>query len=166
MKYSGIIFDDFAAAPGVSLTFFTQGCPHRCKGCHNSETWDFNGGLDFTEKVVDKIDNYIEKNNIVRNFCLMGGEPLCKENLYLSCFLIDHIKTYHPKSPIYIWSGYTYQELLETNNNTINHILQHADYLIDGRYIEELRDITLSLRGSSNQKIINLQNKEKYDIIK
>ena len=95
----------------------------------------------------------------------MGGEPLCDENLWLSDFIIQHVKTYCPDSPIYVWTGYTLEELLEKNNPTIKHILSLSDYLIDGPYKQELRNITLSMRGSSNQRIINLQNKEFYDII-
>ena len=71
MKYAGIIPNDTAAAPGIGYTFFTQGCPHKCKGCHNPETWDFNGGLNFTEKTMNKILNDINKNGINRKLCIM-----------------------------------------------------------------------------------------------
>jgi pyruvate-formate lyase-activating enzyme len=73
MRYSGIIRNDLAAAPGVSVSFFTQGCPHRCKGCHNPETWDFEGGKEFTPKVLEEIYEALGANNINRSFCIMGG---------------------------------------------------------------------------------------------
>lgn len=165
MKYAGINPNDFSAAPGVSVTFFTQGCPHRCRGCHNPETWDFEGGKEFNTETIFELEKALRNNGIKRNFCLMGGEPLCKENLWLSSFLVDHVKAYFPEVPIYIWTGYTLEELLEMNNYSIQHILTQTDYLIDGPYKEELRDITLSMRGSSNQRVINLKNKEFYDII-
>lgn len=165
MRYAGINPNDFSAAPGVSVSFFTQGCPHRCPGCHNPETWDFNGGKKFDTHAVIELEKALTANNIKRNFCLMGGEPLCKENLWVSDFVIQHVRTYCPESPIYIWTGYTLEELLEMNNPTIINILSNADYLIDGPYKQELRDITLSLRGSSNQRVINLKNIKIYDII-
>ena len=165
MKYAGINYNDFAAAPGVSVTFYTQGCPHRCKGCHNPETWDFDRGKEFPPQTLNEIYDALGANDIKRNFCIMGGEPLCEENAWLTNFLVDHVKAYHPETSIYVWTGYTLEQLLETKNNSIIHILSNIDFLIDGPFIQELKDVTLSMRGSSNQRIINLQNKEFYDII-
>ena len=81
MRYAGINYNDFAAAPGVSVTFFTQGCPHRCKGCHNPETWDYNSGKELTIETILELDKGLKAHGIKRNFCIMGGEPLCEENL-------------------------------------------------------------------------------------
>jgi anaerobic ribonucleoside-triphosphate reductase activating protein len=166
MKYAGINKNDFAAAPGVSVTFFTQGCPHRCKGCHNPETWDFDGGREFTPQVLDEIVAALTANGINRSFCLMGGEPLCDENLELAALVISHIREKVPGTKIYIWTGFIYENLLKKQSPELQKILGMTDVLIDGPYIEELRDITLPLRGSSNQRIINLTNTEKFDIIK
>ena len=160
MKYAGIIKNDFSAAPGVSTTFFTQGCPHRCKNCHNKDTWDFNGGKDFTPSVLNEIIEALTANNIKRSFCIMGGEPLCSENELLTLTVIKEVKNKLPNTPIFIWSGYTYEELKNKNNN-ISEILELCDYLIDGPYIDELRDITLQMRGSSNQCIISLHEIDK-----
>lgn len=156
MKYSGIIYNDFAAAPGVSLTFFTQGCPHRCPGCHNPETWDFDEGLDFTEETMQSILNGLYLNGIKRNFCLMGGEPLCTENLDISLKIIKKIKETYDWVKIYIWTGYTYEVLTRINNPKVNEILSLSNVIIDGPYIEKLKDTSLYMRGSSNQRIINL----------
>lgn len=158
MKYNGIIYNDFAAAPGVSLTFFTQGCPHRCPGCHNPETWDFNGGRDFTEETMQNIINGLYLNGVKRNLCLMGGEPLCVENLDLSLKIIKTIKEKYEWAKIYIWTGYTYEVLIRINNPKINEILSLSNVIIDGPYIEKLKDTSLYMRGSSNQRIINLTN--------
>ena len=166
MKYAGINKNDFAAAPGVSVTFFTQGCPHRCKGCHNPETWDFDGGKEFTPQVLDEIVEALTANGIVRSFCLMGGEPLCEENLELAALVLSHIREKVPGTKVYIWTGFIYENLLKKQSPELQKILGMADVLVDGPYIEELRDITLPLRGSSNQRIINLTNTEKFDIIK
>ena len=160
MQYSGILYNDFAAAPGVSVTFFSQGCPHRCFGCHNSETWDFEGGKEFTPEVLDKIIEGLTAQGLNRNLCIMGGEPLCPDNEFLTLLIIKTVKEELPETPIYIWTGYLYEELV--NRSTyIDHILNLSDYLIDGPYIDELRDVTIEMRGSSNQRIINLREIDK-----
>ena len=159
MRYSGLIRNDLAAAPGVSVSFFTQGCPHRCKGCHNPETWDFEGGKEFTPKVLEEIYKALDANGIKRNFCVMGGEPLCESNLLLTYMVINEVRSRFPDIKIYIWSGYYYDELIQRGDPKIKQILELVDVLVDGPYIESKRDLTLSLRGSSNQSIINLQEK-------
>ena len=158
MRHSGIIRNDLAAAPGVSVTFFTQGCPHRCKGCHNPETWDFNGGKEFTYDVLNDILDALCANGIKRNLCIMGGEPLCEENEFLTLLILKTVKEKLPDVEVYIWTGYYYDEL-QSRNVHIDRILELADYLIDGPYIESKRDITLQMRGSTNQSIINLKEK-------
>lgn len=159
MKYAGINKNDFAAAPGVSVSFFTQGCPHRCHGCQNPETWDFDGGKEFTPQILDEIVEALTANGITRSFCLMGGEPLCEENLELAFLVISQIREKVPETKIYIWTGFIYEDLLKKSSSKLQKILEMTDVLVDGPYIEELRDITLPLRGSSNQRIINLTNK-------
>ena len=156
MQYAGLIRNDLAAAPGVSVSFFTQGCPHRCKGCHNPETWDFSKGKEFTVNVLSEIYEAIEANGIKRNFCVMGGEPLCNENVFLTYLVVKSVRDKYPDIKIYLWTGYYYRDLLKNHNPKIALILELADVLIDGPYIEALRDTTLKMRGSSNQSIINL----------
>ena len=163
MQYSGIIKNDIASAPGLCTTFFTQGCPHRCLNCHNPETWSFTGGKEFTPAILDEIIQSLTAQGIQRNFCLMGGEPLCEENVFLSHLIVNTIKEKSPKTKIYIWTGYLYEELQRKDNQKINKILSMADYLIDGPYVDSLRDVTLEMRGSSNQRIIplNIDNVKK-----
>lgn len=156
MRYSGLHLNDFSAAPGVSVTFFTQGCPHRCKGCHNPETWDFDGGKEFTPEVLKEIVEALTANNITRSLCIMGGEPLCEENLFLTNLVISHIREKVSGVKVYVWTGFLYEDLLKKSNPHLQKILELTDVLIDGPYIEELRDITLPMRGSSNQRVINL----------
>ena len=129
--------------------------PHHCPGCHNPETWDFNGGKEFTQEVLDEIISKLNAQGIQRNFCLMGGEPLCEENEFLSFLILSTIKEKSPNTKIYVWTGYKYEELLKRGQR-ISQILELTDVLIDGPYIESLRDITLNMRGSSNQRIIPL----------
>lgn len=156
MKYSGLILNDITAAPGLCVSFFTQGCPHRCSGCHNPETWSYDCGIDFTSDTMNTIINGLTAQNIQRNFCVMGGEPLCPENVDLVHSVINEVKQKVPTAKIYIWSGYLYEDLLL--NEKTKSILSLCDYLIDGPYIESLRDLTLEMRGSSNQRIIALQS--------
>lgn len=152
MKYSGINFNDFSAAPGVSVTVFVQGCPHHCPGCHNPGTWDFDKGIPFTEGTLIEIVKSLNSNGVKRNLCIMGGEPLCAENIPLTKTLIDATKEAYPETKIYIWTGYEYKDVCYLTD-----ILSKADYLIDGPFILEERDITLKMRGSRNQRIINLK---------
>ena len=161
MKYAGLNKNDFTAAPGVSVSFFTQGCPHRCVNCHNPETWDFDGGKNFTPKVLDEIVEALTANDITRSFCLMGGEPLCEKNIPLSYLILSYIKEKIPETKIYIWTGYIYKELLKNSNSQLKEILKMANVLIDGPYIDSLRDVTLPMRGSSNQNIIYLDKEKK-----
>ena len=160
MKYAGIIKNDFSAAPGVSLSVFTQGCPHHCSGCHNPETWDFNKGKEFTIETLNEIIKGLKANGIKRTLCIMGGEPLCAENLFLTNLIITSAREEIPGLKVYVWTGYLYKDLKKmiANNGLLQHILSNTDVLIDGPYIEAKRDITDPLRGSRNQRVIYLQH--------
>lgn len=153
MRYAGIIKNDFSAAPGVSVTFFTQGCPHRCEGCHNPETWDFEGGEEVTHDTILDVIEAITANGLHRNLCIMGGEPLCPENQFLTNLIINSVKEKLPDTKVYLWTGY-YLKDLDFNNNRIEQILDKVDYIIDGPFEKNKRDITLFMRGSSNQHIL------------
>ena len=157
MRYAGIIKNDVTAGEGVCVSFFTQGCPHHCAGCHNPETWAFDGGKEFTQEVLNELIRDISANGIIRNFCVMGGEPLCPENQFLTWLVIDTVKQEYPDIKIYIWTGYLYEDLIKDSSSKLISILEMTDFLIDGPYIQEERDITLPMRGSRNQKIINLK---------
>ena len=156
MRYAGIIKNDFSAAPGVSVTFYTQGCPHHCPGCHNPETWNFEGGKEFTPEVIDEILEALTANNIMRSLAIQGGEPLCVENEFLTLLIVKAVKEKFPDIKIYIWTGYYFNSL--PNTPYIKQILELTDCLIDGPYIEDERDITLPMRGSRNQNIIYFDN--------
>lgn len=162
MKYADIKFNDTANAPGVCVSFYTQGCPHHCRGCHNPETWDFDGGKEFTPIVFEEIDKALNANGVHRDFCLLGGEPLCDENIFLSRLILEHVKNIHPEVKTYIWSGYTYEQLIKraAANVSLRRVLKLADILIDGPFIQEQRDITLHMRGSRNQRIWDLKTKK------
>ena len=153
-KYAGLITNDFANGTGTCVSFWTQGCPHRCPNCQNPETWDFQGGMDLPSDIRGQITKAISANGIVRNFSVLGGEPLCDENVQEVDNIISSIRIAYPHIKIFVWTGYTLEELQQAKNPHIESILQQIDILIDGRYIDEQRDITLPLRGSSNQRIL------------
>ena len=154
MRYAGIIPNDLSAAPGVCVTFFTQGCPHHCPGCHNPETWDYEGGKEFEGNTIERIEQYLTANGIHRDLCIMGGEPLCPDNQFLTLLICNTIKDKLPDTKIYIWTGYTLEELNKDSNIRISQILEKTDAIIDGPYIAAERDITLPMRGSRNQRIL------------
>ena len=153
MRYAGIIKNDFSAAPGTSVTFFTQGCPHRCEGCHNPETWDFEGGEEVTHDTILEVIKAITANGLHRNLCIMGGEPLCPENQFLTNLIINSVKEKLPDTKIYLWTGYCLEDL-DMSNNRIKSILEQVDCIIDGPYDKTKRDVSLFMRGSSNQRIL------------
>ena len=158
MKYAGIIKNDIANGPGIRVSFWVQGCPHKCYNCQNPETWNFDGGKEFTAETLQEIKDALTANGIQRNLSILGGEPLCQENLFLTMLVIKEIKEQFPNINIYLWTGYTIEELKDKCSHPhMNYILNNIDVLIDGKYIESQRDITLPLRGSSNQKIINMR---------
>ena len=155
-KYAGIKYNDIVDGEGVCVSFWTQGCPHKCQGCHNPQTWSFDGGEEIPNDLEKQIIEAIGANGIQRNFSILGGEPLCNENLSLIQGIVKSVKNVYPSIKIFVWSGYTIEELSgrRRSNEVLNDILSNIDVLIEGRYIQEKRDLTLKWRGSSNQKIL------------
>ena len=152
MKYAGIIENDVVNGEGVCLSYWTQGCPHKCDGCHNPETWNFNGGKeDSKENILNKILTLLNKNNIHRNLSILGGEPLCDENIDFTMEILKQVKQRYPSIKTFVWTGYTYEELCKLYKDII---FDNIDVLIDGKYDKNQRDITLKLRGSKNQRIL------------
>lgn len=163
MQYYGIIKNDVTAGQGVCVSFFVQGCPHRCPGCHNPDSWNFDGGKEFTPNTLKEINDAIGANGVIRNLCIMGGEPLCPENQFLTYLVITEVKKKYPDIKVYIWTGYEFKDL-KKDENRIKQILDNTDFVIDGPFIQELRDITLAMRGSSNQRIYQKINDEFVEV--
>lgn len=156
MKYAGIKKNDIYDGEGICVSFWCQGCPYHCKGCHNPQTWDFSGGMDLPEDIDETIISAINASGVLRNFSILGGEPLCEENIPLVAHLILIVREKYPSIKIYIWTGATLEELKKNKKieKELTFILENIDFLIDGRYIESQRDLTLELRGSRNQRIL------------
>ena len=151
-RYNAIISNDVVNGQGVCVSFFVQGCPHCCKGCFNPETWDFDGGQPYTDELKWEIIKLISANGIQRNFSVLGGEPLAPQNLNMISNLINSVRQAYPHIKIFLWTGY-YKEELDLSDERIHLILDKIDVLIDGPFIEAQKDLSLKLRGSTNQHI-------------
>lgn len=157
-KIAGIYWDDTAAAPGISLSVYFSGCHFHCPGCHNPEAQDFNYGREFGWDVIDEVMHKIKKNGVMRTLSILGGEPLANENLAAVISLIGWCKQDFPDLKVYVWTGYTIEELEARDDADVKAVLRNITCLIDGRYEQDKRDTTLPLRGSSNQRIIMMED--------
>ena len=153
-RYVKIMKNDIVDGEGICVSFWIQGCPFHCFNCQNPETWDFNGGFEIPMDIRGQLIKDIAENGIIRNFSVLGGEPLCDENLSVVEDIIKGVRTAYPSIKIYLWTGYTIEQLQAKNDKRINNILSNIDILIDGPYVDEQKDITLKLRGSKNQRIL------------
>ena len=162
MRYAGITKNDVVNCPGIAVSVYLQGCPLHCPGCHNSSIWDFDGGKEFNFNTLMDIEDALTANGINRSLCILGGEPMAEENLFTTVFIVEHIKLHMPDVKIYLWSGYTLEELQHRESSQINYILDNIDYLIDGRFELEHRDVSLFMKGSTNQRVIDMHT---YSIV-
>lgn len=151
IRLAGLVPESYVDGPGIRFTVFVQGCPHHCKGCHNPETHDFNGGRLAN---VDKIFGKIIRDPLIKGVTFSGGEPFCQpEPLnYLAGMLKE--KGYHVMS----YSGYTFEELLKMSeeNSNIKGLLEKLDILVDGRFELSQRSLELKFKGSRNQRLIDV----------
>ena len=146
-RYNTIIKNDIVNGEGVCVSFFVQGCPHHCKGCFNPETWDFKKGKPYTEETKKEIVEAISANGILRNFSVLGGEPLALQNLIMTTDIIKTVAIRYPNIKIYLWTGYDFKDILHFE------VIDFVDVVIGGKFIENSKNLDLKLRGSSNQKI-------------
>lgn len=140
--------DSIVDGTGMRAVVFFAGCPHKCKGCHNPESWNYDYGDDYT---VDEIVGIVESNRITRGVTLSGGDPFFQPLEAKSLAGELRRKGYN----MWAYSGYTFEEILLDHDMRL--LLQELDVLVDGRFNEELKDLTLRFRGSSNQRIIDVQ---------
>ena len=152
MKYAQIREMDVTNGNGIGVALFTQGCPYHCKNCFNPETWDFNKGTDWTKETENKIIELLKPEYITR-LTILGGEPLIERNIEPLTALLKRVKDIYPDKQVWLYTGGDF-EVLE---GLYEEIFQYIDILIDGRYIDDLRDYKLKWRGSSNQRIIDVQ---------
>lgn len=150
MNYAKIKKIDIANGPGVRVSLFVSGCRNHCKGCFNPETWDFNYGKPFTMRVIDEILEALAPEHIA-GLTVLGGDPMEPENIIGVDALCRAVKEKYPDKTIWIYTGYVYERL----KNVVN-VMDYIDVLVDGPFIEGLKDISLRFRGSSNQRIIDI----------
>lgn len=154
MNYSRLILNDVANGPGIRVTLFVSGCSHRCKGCFQPETWNFNNGLLFTNEIMNVILTHSQENKFIKGLSLLGGDPC--DNLEEILELTKKYKeTFNDKKTIWLWTGYTYEKIIEDENK--KHLLDFIDVLVDGKFIEEEKDLMLQYKGSRNQRVIDVQ---------
>lgn len=153
MRYADIKPNDSVNGEGVCVSLFVQGCEGKCPDCFNKETWNFNGGKPFGGRELQYIKRSLTANGIKRNFSILGGEPLHSNNIKEVTTIINEIKAFDNSIKIYVWTGYLYEDLLKKYGEKM---FKNIDVLIDGRFEMEEKDVTLKLRGSSNQRIIDI----------
>lgn len=159
MNYAEIKSCDIANGLGVRVSLFVSGCTHHCKNCFNEMTWDFNYGEVFDESVEAKIIDALKPDHI-SGLTLLGGEPMEPSNQRALLPLVKKVKALYPNKDIWMYSGYIFdQELLQDSRarcEVTDELLSYIDVLVDGRFVEALKDISLKFRGSSNQRIIDV----------
>lgn len=153
MRYSKIKENDVANGKGICVSVWTQGCPHHCKGCFNKVTWNYKGGEEWKTEDNERVLKLLDKGGVSRNLSILGGEPLCPENIEGVLELCSYIKEKRPETIIHVWSGYRYEEL-ETMYDTSSFVF---DILVDGKFEQDKKDLRLNMRGSSNQRIIDVK---------
>lgn len=156
MNYAGINQIDTANGKGVRVSLFVSGCPHHCPGCFNPETWDYDYGKPFDDSVIMEILEYL-KPDYISGLTVLGGEPLAVQNRKTVERLLKIVKKYAPGKSIWVYTGYVLEDLLAEGDETILNIFELIDVLVDGPFIQELKDVSLPFRGSSNQRIINVK---------
>ena len=153
MNYAGIKKVDIANGPGVRVSLFVSGCRNHCKGCFNPETWDFAYGQPFTRETEDDIIEAL-RPSWIQGLSILGGEPTEEENAAVLIPFLKRVRAELPEKDIWLYSGYTY-ELLQGEE-----ILTLVDVLVDGPFLLEQKDAGLAFRGSQNQRIIDLREKD------
>lgn len=167
MRYANIRSLDVSNGENIGVSLFVQGCPFHCYNCFNPDTWDFNGGKEWTEETKNKFLELIDRSYIKR-ISFLGGECLADQNLDDVLSLIKEIRISFPEKTIWLYTGYTISEVVKQEQyekvsgipdiwSKRWEIIKNIDVLVDGQYIDEQRDITLAYRGSKNQRVISVQ---------
>ena len=159
MKYNKIRKMDISNGPGVRVSIFMQGCAFHCENCFNKETWDFNGGTDFTEETIKKVLDLCDKDYIV-GLSILGGEPMHPNNIDGTTSLAKAFKEKFPNKNLWVWSGYLFDKDLKDKE-----VLKYIDVLVDGQFINNLHNPTLKWKGSANQRVIDVQKSLKNNKI-
>lgn len=158
MRYNKVRKMDIANGPGVRVSIFMQGCSFNCKNCFNPETHDFAGGKPFTDKIISEILELCEQDYI-EGLSILGGEPMHPKNIDGTLKLAKAFKEKFPNKTVWVWSGFLFEDLKEKE------ALKYIDVLVDGQFVEELKNPKLEWKGSSNQRVIDVQKSLKKNKI-
>ncbi|MDD6489049.1 MAG: anaerobic ribonucleoside-triphosphate reductase activating protein [Clostridia bacterium] len=168
MNYGEIKKCDIANGEGVRVSLFVSGCTHHCKGCFNSETWDFNYGKPFTDDIQKEIINALS-HEYINGLSLLGGEPFEIQNQRVLLPFIQKVRNIFPDKTIWCYTGYTLDKDLIKGGKAYcectDGMLECIDILVDGEFIENLKDISLAFKGSSNQRIIDIKKSAETNTI-
>jgi len=151
MRYNLVRKMDISNGPGVRVSVFMQGCEFHCKNCFNAETWDFKGGKEFTDETIEAIINLCKQEHIT-GLSILGGEPMHPVNIEGTTELARVFKEESPEKNLWIWTGYLFDKDLKGKE-----VLNYADVIVDGQYVDDLHDPTLKWKGSSNQRVIDVK---------
>ena len=151
MRYAKIRKMDISNGPGVRVSIFFQGCSFHCKNCFNQETWDFDGGFEFGDEEIKKILE-LAKSDYITGLSILGGEPMHPKNIENTTKLAKIFKETYPNKTIWIWSGFLFEDYLKDKE-----VLSYIDVLVDGQFMDELKNPNLRWRGSSNQRVIDVK---------
>ena len=159
MRYNKIRKMDISNGPGVRVSIFMQGCAFNCKNCFNKETHDFNGGKEFTEDTINRVLELCNNDN-VEGLSILGGEPMHPSNIEGTTKLAKAFKEKFPNKNLWAWTGFTFDNYLKEKE-----VSKYIDVLVDGQYVDELHNPTLKWKGSSNQRVIDVQKSLKENKI-
>ena len=150
MNYLKILSADICNGDGVGVTLFCSGCTHNCSGCCNPEAHDFKAGKLFTEETINYILELC-RPNYIDHLSLLGGDPCHPKNWYTITDLVRKFKSKYPDKTVWLWTGFLWEEVAEDLLDS------GVDVVVDGRFVEDLKDLRLKYRGSSNQRVINVK---------
>jgi anaerobic ribonucleoside-triphosphate reductase activating protein len=150
MNYATIKYPDIANGPGVRVSLFVSGCRRACKGCFNKEAWDFKYGQEFTYETLSELGRLLEKPEI-QGLSILGGDPFEPENRDGVAEIIEFVRVFYPSKDIWVWTGFLWEDIKDLE------VVKYIDILVDGPFVEELKDLRLKFRGSSNQRIIDVR---------
>ena len=159
MRFNRIRKMDISNGPGVRVTIFMQGCPFHCKNCFNPETWDFNDGNPFDDETIDEVLKLCEMSHIA-GLSILGGESMHPKNIEGTTKLARMFKEKFPNKTLWCWTGFTYEQIKDKE------VFDYIDVLVDGQFVDELRNPNLKWKGSSNQRVIDIKKtREKNEIV-
>ena len=152
LRLAGVIRESIVDGPGIRMTIFVQGCPHHCKGCHNAKTWDFDGGYDAQpERLIEEA----KKDPLLKGLTFSGGEPFCQAEALSYLGKLAH----EAGLDVFTYTGYTFEEYVKDKE-----IINYLDVIVDGRFEEDKKDLSLKFRGSSNQRIWRKNKNNEWEI--